>query len=385
MKNKANVPQIRFAGFTDAWEQRKLGEIADIVGGGTPNTSISEFWDGDIDWYAPTEILDQIYLSSSQRRISEQGLKNSSAKMLPVGTVLFTSRAGIGKTAILIKEGCTNQGFQSIVPHKGSLDTYFIFSRAEELKRYGDTIGAGSTFVEVSGKQMSKMKLMMPRTMAEQEAIGTFFEHIDHLITLHQRECDLLDEFKQICLQRMFPKKGSNVPEIRFAGFTGAWKQRKLGEILQTLPFKPFLKEPEQDGEFEIIQQGNEPVIGFANGKPCEDYADTVIFGDHTLSLYKPKRPFFVATDGVRIVKGKQKINGFYLLTLLEKYKPKSEGYKRYYAILADSKCLITNNDIEQKHIGTFFRHLDHLITLHRHELEELQNIKKTMLEKMFV
>ena len=362
-----------------------MGEIADIVGGGTPNTSISEFWDGDIDWYAPTEILDQIYLSSSQRRISEQGLKNSSAKMLPVGTVLFTSRAGIGKTAILIKEGCTNQGFQSIVPHKGSLDTYFIFSRAEELKRYGDTIGAGSTFVEVSGKQMSKMKLMMPRTMAEQEAIGTFFEHIDHLITLHQRECDLLDEFKQICLQRMFPKKGSNVPEIRFAGFTGAWKQRKLGEILQTLPFKPFLKEPEQDGEFEIIQQGNEPVIGFANGKPCEDYADTVIFGDHTLSLYKPKRPFFVATDGVRIVKGKQKINGFYLLTLLEKYKPKSEGYKRYYAILADSKCLITNNDIEQKQIGTFFRHLDHLITLHRHELEELQNIKKTMLEKMFV
>ena len=70
---------------------------------------------------------------------------------------------------------------------------------------------------------------------------------------------------------------------------------------------------------------------------------------------------------------------------LLEKYKPKSEGYKRYYAILADSKCLITNNDIEQKQIGTFFRHLDHLITLHRHELEELQNIKKTMLEKMFV
>ncbi len=204
MKNKANVPQIRFAGFTDAWEQRKLGEIADIVGGGTPNTSISEFWDGDIDWYAPTEILDQIYLSSSQRRISEQGLKNSSAKMLPVGTVLFTSRAGIGKTAILIKEGCTNQGFQSIVPHKGSLDTYFIFSRAEELKRYGDTIGAGSTFVEVSGKQMSKMKLMMPRTMAEQEAIGTFFEHIDHLITLHRHELEELQNIKKTMLEKMF-------------------------------------------------------------------------------------------------------------------------------------------------------------------------------------
>lgn len=90
-KNGSDVPEIRFKGFTDAWEQRKLGEVADIVGGGTPSTSISEFWDGDIDWYAPAEIADQIYLTSSQRKITEQGYNHSSAKMLPVGTVLFTS------------------------------------------------------------------------------------------------------------------------------------------------------------------------------------------------------------------------------------------------------------------------------------------------------
>ena len=174
--------------YTFSWEQRKLGDIADIVGGGTPSTGNQSYWDGDIDWYAPAEIADQIYANSSQKKITGLGYENSSAKMLPPGTVLFTSRAGIGKTAILTRKGCTNQGFQSIVPHRGELDSYFIFSRTGELKRYGELVGAGSTFVEVSGKQMAVMELMMPPTMREQQTIGGFFQQLDHLITLHQRQ-----------------------------------------------------------------------------------------------------------------------------------------------------------------------------------------------------
>ncbi len=203
-KNYKDVPEIRFSGFTEAWEQRKLGDIADIVGGGTPSTSISEFWDGDIDWYAPAEIADQIYLASSQRKITEQGYNHSSAKLLPVGTVLFTSRAGIGKTAILSRKGCTNQGFQSIVPHKDELDSYFIFSRTEELKRYGESVGSGSTFAEVSGKQMANMELMMPKTLVEQKTIGQYFASIDNLITLHQRKLEKLQNIKKSCLEKMF-------------------------------------------------------------------------------------------------------------------------------------------------------------------------------------
>ena len=194
----------KFRYIKNAWEQRKLGELADIVGGGTPSTGVSDFWDGDIDWYVPAEIAEQIYLTSSQRKITEEGYNHSSAKMLPVGTVLFTSRAGIGKTAILTRKGCTNQGFQSIVPHKGELDSYFIFSRTEELKQYGETVGAGSTFVEVSGKQMANMELMMPKTMAEQKIIGQYFANLDHLITLHQRELEKLKNLKKACLEKMF-------------------------------------------------------------------------------------------------------------------------------------------------------------------------------------
>ena len=231
---KKKVPELRFPGFTDDWEERKLGELSNIVGGGTPSTSNPEYWDGDIDWYAPAEIGEQSYVSKSKKTITELGLKKSSARILPVGTVLFTSRAGIGNTAILAKEATTNQGFQSIVPDQNKLDSYFIFSRTNELKRYGEVTGAGSTFVEVSGKQMSKMSIMVPELL-EQQKIGSFFKQLDDTIALHQRKLDLLKEQKKGFLQKMFPKNGAKVPELRFAGFADDWEERKLENISEII------------------------------------------------------------------------------------------------------------------------------------------------------
>ena len=184
-KNGKHIPEIRFKGFTDAWEQRKLGDIATITGGGTPSTNISEYWNGDIDWYSPVEIGENRYVSRSTRKITKLGLEKSSAKILPVGTVLFTSRAGIGNTAILQAEGCTNQGFQSITPNSKELDTYFLYTMTPKLKRYGEVTGAGSTFVEVSGKQMEQMNLMIP-SLEEQKHVSQLFELMDDAITLHQ-------------------------------------------------------------------------------------------------------------------------------------------------------------------------------------------------------
>ncbi len=107
---------------------------------------------------------------------------------MPIGTILFTSRAGIGKTAILNEVSCTNQGFQSIIPHKNKLDSYFIFSKTNELKKYAETNGGGSTFVEISGKQMREMTLKIPSIFDEQIKIGNLFNELDTLITLHQRK-----------------------------------------------------------------------------------------------------------------------------------------------------------------------------------------------------
>ena len=202
-KNGSNVPEIRFKGFSDAWEQRKLSEVAEIVGGGTPSTNVSEYWDGDIDWYAPAEINDQIYVDGSERKITKLGLEKSSAKILPADkTVLFTSRAGIGKTAILRRSGATNQGFQSMVLNDET-NPYFVFSMSEFIKEEAERVASGSTFAEVSGKMLGNLTFMFP-TKQEQDKIGEYFSNLDHLITLQQRKLEKLKCIKKSLLENMF-------------------------------------------------------------------------------------------------------------------------------------------------------------------------------------
>ena len=202
-RDGANVPEIRFAGFTNAWEQRKLSDLAEIVGGGTPDTNNSAYWDGDIDWYAPAEMEGQRYAKGSVRKITELGLQKSSAKILPAHrTVLFTSRAGIGKMAILQRSAATNQGFQSLVLKDGT-DPYFIYSMGEKIKDMAEGVASGSTFLEISGKMLGNLEVMVPN-LKEQESIATFFRSIDDLITLHQCKCDKLKDLKNSLLQKMF-------------------------------------------------------------------------------------------------------------------------------------------------------------------------------------
>ena len=201
--NKRKVPKLRFKGFADDWEQRKVSEVAEIVGGGTPSTNNSEYWDGDIDWYAPAEIGEQIYVDSSERKITKLGLEKSSAKMLPADkTVLFTSRAGIGKTAILRKPACTNQGFQSMVLNDDTTP-YFVFSMTDMIKDKAERVASGSTFAEISGKMLGNLEFMFP-SKAEQDKIGAYFEQMDNLITLHQRKLETLSLYKKGLLQQMF-------------------------------------------------------------------------------------------------------------------------------------------------------------------------------------
>ena len=378
-----------------------MGDIADIVGGGTPSTGNQSYWDGDIDWYAPAEIADQIYANSSQKKITGLGYENSSAKMLPPGTVLFTSRAGIGKTAILTRKGCTNQGFQSIVPHRGELDSYFIFSRTEELKRYGELVGAGSTFVEVSGKQMAVMELMMPPTMREQQTIGGFFQQLDNLITLHQRQS----------FSHSTPDISLSVQLIH-PFYTSSWEQRKLGEMGQTYTglsgktkddfghgqarfvtymnvFSNPISNPEMTEPIEIDPKQNEVEVGDVFFTTSSETPEEV--GMSSILLEKRGKTYLNSfCFGFR---PSEKIDSYYLAYML-----RSESTRAKIILLAQgiSRYNISKNKVmeiavslpsldEQKMIGQYFSQLDNLITLHQRELEKLQNIKKSMLEKMFV
>ncbi|MDS1011825.1 MAG: restriction endonuclease subunit S [Lactococcus lactis] len=409
---KKKVPELRFPGFTDDWEERKLGELSNIVGGGTPSTSNPEYWDGDIDWYAPAEIGEQSYVSKSKKTITELGLKKSSARILPVGTVLFTSRAGIGNTAILAKEATTNQGFQSIVPDQNKLDSYFIFSRTNELKRYGEVTGAGSTFVEVSGKQMSKMSIMVPE-LSEQQKIGSFFKQLDDTIVLHQRKLDLLKEQKKGYLQKMFPKNGEKVPELRFAGFADDWEQRKLGNLSEITDTK-HATAPVVDFEtpYKMIRTS-----AVRDGRLFPDRMDYVTYdtyeqwserihlkpNDVVISREAPMgEAAVIPTDNNKYFLGQRMVgirvfddlDPFFLLSTF--LAPK---FRKEIQIRNAESTTVANFGIpsikgyevdipekeEQTKIGSFFRQLDNTIALHQRKLDLLKKQKKGFLQKMFV
>ena len=373
-------PRCFLGSFDLSWEQRKLGDIADIVGGGTPSTGNQSYWDGDIDWYAPAEIADQIYANSSQKKITGLGYENSSAKMLPPGTVLFTSRAGIGKTAILTRKGCTNQGFQSIVPHRGELDSYFIFSRTEELKRYGELVGAGSTFAEVSGKQMAVMELMMPPTMREQQTIGGFFQQLDHLITLHQRKCALLFSPFQSFISMMFTTS------------TFSWEQRKFSELVQIerggspRPIDDFITDAPNG--LNWVKIGDAPTQGNYITKTAEKIRPEGLSktrevhpGDLILSNSMSfGKPYIMGIDGC-IHDGWLLIRntyGVFDLTFLCHLLGTPQMLSQYRSLAAGStvnnlnKELVENTVVtipsitEQRVLGDYLEQLDNLITLHQ-------------------
>ena len=373
------------------WKQRKLGDVAEIIGGGTPKTSINDYWDGEINWYAPAEIGNLIYVSSSQRKITKLGLNKSSAKILPVGTVLFTSRAGIGKTAILACEGCTNQGFQSIVPRKGMLDSYFIFVRTEELKRYAETVGAGSTFVEVSGKQMTDMELMLPITIEEQQKIGNYFAEIDSLITFHHRKSNL---FNKTC--------------------RNAWEQRKLGDFGKATGGTSIESEFSEDGIYKVISIGSysensvyndQGIRAIKSDKTSNRVLNrndlTMILNDKTTSGNIIGRVLLIEESGIyvynqrteRIEINLDEYDPVFLYEMLnapnirEKIIKQAQGNTQIYVnwtAISLLEYMIPSKE-EQVKIGEYLHSISNLITLHQQKCKQLQIIRKFMLQNIFL
>ncbi len=183
------------------WEEKTLGEIGEFVGGGTPSTGVEEFWNGEIQWFTPTEIKSD-FVSKSIRTITELGLKQSSAKILPVGTILLTTRATIGEAAISLNECTTNQGFQSIVV-KEDISNVYVFNWLKENKHELMSRANGSTFPEISKSALEKIKVTLP-SLAEQTKIAEFLSRIDEKIAVTALALEKLEVWKKGLLQKMF-------------------------------------------------------------------------------------------------------------------------------------------------------------------------------------
>ena len=384
---KKKVPELRFPGFTDDWEERKLGEVGktksgigfpDAQQGGKQVTPFYKVSDMNNPGNEVVMMNANNYASDSQLKENKWNPinpQNSGVVFAKVGAAIFLDRKRIVDTSFLIDNNMMSYLFDS------SWNRYFGKTLFEKLRlSIFAQVGALPSF---NGSDVEDIKVMIPEE-SEQKMIGDMFEKLDDIIALHQRKLDLLKEQKKGYLQKMFPKNGAKVPELRFAGFADDWEERKAKEMIKTHHFRSYLAEPNDVGNYEVIQQGDKPIAGYANGEPFEYFYDVTLFGDHTVSLFKPTKPFFIATDGVKIISADE-FDGRYFYVTLERYKPASQGYKRHFTILKNEDIWFTTNKDEQVKIGTFFKQLDETIALHQRKLDLLKEQKKGFLQKMFV
>ena len=199
-QNGAKVPEIRFNGFTHDWEQRKLGELGEIMTGSTPSTSKPEYYSEDgIPWVTPTDI-NALTISDTPKKLSEEGIKVG--RVVPANTILCTCIASIGKNALLTVRGSFNQQINSLTPSAEN-DSYFLLTESELWSEKMKRMAASGTMQIVNKTEFSELITMVP-SLNEQKIIGSYFHNLDHLITLHQRQCDELKKMKKYMLQNMF-------------------------------------------------------------------------------------------------------------------------------------------------------------------------------------
>ena len=230
MGDNSKKPGIRFKGFTDDWEQRKLGELGTITTGNTPSTSIPDYYSDDgIVWVTPTDICENITFESA-RKLSDLG--QQVGRVVPKNTILVTCIASIGKNTMLGNTGSFNQQINGLTPNENKYDPYFLLTESALWSAKMKGSAAAGTMQIVNRTEFSELKTWLP-SLIEQQAIGAFFKQLDHLITLHQRKYDKLVMSKKSMLEKMFPKNGQTKPEIRFSGFIDDWEQRKLGDVAE--------------------------------------------------------------------------------------------------------------------------------------------------------
>lgn len=230
----ANVPEIRFKGFEDEWEQRKLGDtIKESYNGQTPSRMRPEYWNGDIDWLASGD-LNRSIITRTSEKITKEGLESANLRIVPKGTFIMAitglEAAGTrGNCGILGLDAAVNQSCMAIFPQREVLDTNFLF---QWYRRYGEEYGIaytqGTKQQSYNAELIKVLPIMVPSVIEQKKVAGILWQ-IDTLIALHQRKCDETKELKKYMLQKMFPKEGEKVPEIRFAGFEGDWEEKARG------------------------------------------------------------------------------------------------------------------------------------------------------------
>ncbi|WP_081602076.1 restriction endonuclease subunit S [Corynebacterium halotolerans] len=407
-----NEPSLRLDGFIGEWKEGALGDLGSVRGGGTPATGISAYWGGKIPWFTPGEISENGsgIVADSERLITSDGLIESSAKELPPGTVLVTSRASIGHVAVTSKLAATNQGFASVTPNQVE-STWFIYNwvlaHQDALRRSA----SGSTFLEISVKSVENFPITYPN-LPEQEILGGFFRKFDSLIDSADSQVSHLKHLKQTMLGKMFPRAGETVPGIRFDGFDGEWSTQALGQLGSTYGgltgknkddfghgearyityrnvFSNAISDPEMVERVEVDPVQNEVRIGDVLFTTSSETPEEVGMS----SVVTEVENYTYLNSFCFGYRPTAKFDLYFLASLLRSDSVRNQLEKLAQGI---SRFNISSRKVmaievaypsvqEQQVIGNYFRKLDQLIELEENKLSKLQHLKSAFLDKMFV
>ena len=416
MQEKAKEPEIRFAGFTGAWEQRELGEISEIktgpfgsslhasdyVADGVPIITTEHFKFGSIE---KNKYLIPMVSDTDHSRLIAYSLKT--------GDIVFSRVGSVDINALVEPEsdGWLFSGRVLRVRSSEKYDSGFLHNLLEtdDVRNDIRNRAVGQTMPSINTQILSATELTIPSSKREQQRIGNFFKGINQLLTLHQRKYEKLLNIKKSMLEKMFPKEGEDVPEIRFKGFTGAWEQRKLGEL-----YEKAGSGGTPNASNASFYSGTIPFLGISDIKGRyitktakhisekglkSSAAWMVPSGAISLAMYASVGKVGITTVELatsqafyNMVFASSSLRNF-IFSRLEKSSDNDEWLplvstgtqSNLNADKIKNWCISVPNPDEQKLVGDFFKTLDSLLTLHQRKLEMLKNVKQAFLEKMFV
>ena len=372
-----NVPNLRFPEFSGEWVTKSINDLAVVIGGGTPDTTVKSYWDGEIQWFTPSEIGKNKYVDSSLRTITEVGLNNSSAKLLPPNTILLSSRATIGECSLSLRECATNQGFQCLVSKKCNVDFlyYLIQTKKKDLIRKS----CGSTFLEISANEVRKIQVSVPSDV-EQQKIAELLSLIDERIATQNK---IIEDLKKL-------KSAISLNVLH----SDTWEQFKIKDIAKIGRGRVI-------SSIEISQQKNPtyPVYSSqTSNNGIMGYLDDYMFEGEHISwttdganagtvFYRNGK--FNCTNVCGLLKFRKEFDTYFVSLVL------AEATKKYVSInLANPKLM--NNTMgniqirlpkleEQKRISIVFRELQKLWTVHNSLLTKYTKQKQYLLSQMFI
>ena len=405
MTENRKTPKLRFKGFTDAWEQRKVTELGKIYIGLVTTMTKHYTSEGTLlirnsdikDWRF--EFGDKpIYLENSFAQENE-------SRMHQVGDVITVHTGDVGTSAVITENEAKSIGFATIVtrPDQQIIAPNYLctFLNTDKHKKWAVAISTGDGRTNYNLGDYYELVVPVP-SIREQQKISFFVQNLNNLITLHQRKLDRLKNIKKSMLDKMFPKDGEVVPEIRFKGFTDAWEQRKLGEVGSVSMCRRIFKE-------QTSESGDIPFykIGTFGGQ-ADAFISEELFAEYRSKYPYPKEgDILISASGsigrtVEFTGGNEYFQDSNIVWLSHDDRLDNTFLKYFYSVVkwagiegSTIKRLYNDNILhtvismpsvaEQKKIGAFFKELDHLITLHQRKLDKLKNIKKYMLDNMFV